>query len=172
MFIIVLVTVVLAYRFYNSTSLFYVFRANNLELRWTILPAVRVFRCAFPRVMFLYAVETLNHRTIYSVIRNQWYWSYKMTRDLYDSIYYNRNLTTVMDCMNRVSMWRITSNDVIHNWGVARRRSDSMRMKMDAYPRRLNLSCAEMMTRRRLFLRYCSELCRAHHAYMPIAVAL
>jgi len=91
----------------------------------------------------------------------------------YDSIYAERKLTST--AINRgEKMFMITSNDVIHNWGIAGCYRSSLGMKMDAYPGRLNVAFIDgaglKSKKQALYLRYCSELCRIYHAYMPISL--
>ena len=66
--------------------------------------------------------------------------------------------------------WAVSSNDVTHNWGIARASDNSLRVKMDAYPGRINVSCHDSVRPSGIYLGYCSELCGAHHAYMPISL--
>jgi len=108
-----------------------------------------------------------------AVIGNQWYWTYRQgTRPEYQSTLYRGALTSTSMMTNRWAMgyWAVSSNDVIHNWRVARVSDDTMRIKMDAYPGRVNVSCHDNVRPNRIYLRYCSELCGAHHAYMPISL--
>merc|ERR1719474_2174181 len=75
-----------------------------------------------------------------AVIGNQWYWTYRQgTRPEYQSTLYRGALTSTSMMTNRWAMgyWAVSSNDVIHNWRVARVSDDTMRIKMDAYPGRL-----------------------------------
>jgi cytochrome c oxidase subunit 2 len=104
---------------------------------------------------------------------NQWYWSYQQgTSSEYQSTLYRRSLTSTSMMTNRWAMgyWAISSNDVIHNWRVARASDNTLRIKMDAYPGRINVSCHDGVRPNGIYLGYCSELCGAHHAYMPISL--
>merc|ERR1719474_2497488 len=97
-----------------------------------------------------------------AVIGNQWYWTYRQgTRPEYQSTLYRGALTSTSMHLgkeysgtlyrgaltstsmmtNRWAMgyWAVSSNDVIHNWRVARVSDDTMRIKMDAYPGRVNV---------------------------------
>jgi cytochrome c oxidase subunit 2 len=58
----------------------------------------------------------------------------------------------------------ITSNDVIHSWGVP-----AFWVKLDAVPGRVNETWFRA-ERPGLYYGVCYELCGARHAYMPIAV--
>ena len=68
--------------------------------------------------------------------------------------------------------WAVSSNDVIHNWGVARSSEDTLGVKMDAYPGRCNIAQATPAYHSGLYTGYCSELCRTHHSYMPIMLVV
>ena len=90
----------------------------------------------------------------------------------FDSTYVNGQLTSTASHGGE-NMWFLSSNDVIHNWGIAGTYKNSLGMKMDAYPGRLNVAFMEgqVYSRKRgVYLGYCSELCGLHHAYMPISV--
>lgn len=58
----------------------------------------------------------------------------------------------------------VTSADVIHSFAVP-----DLKLKMDAVPGRVNqvFFCPERLG---VFRGYCSELCGAGHAYMPIVI--
>ena len=171
--ILVLVTWNLGHRLINNWSLFAIFNAKNLEFTWTLLPRVYVLFCSIPGCRYLYNIETVHFRPISVVMGNQWYWSYQQgTSSEYQSTLYRGSLTSTSMMTNRWAMgyWAISSNDVIHNWGVARCGDNTLRIKMDAYPGRINVSCHDRVRPNGIYLRYCSELCRAHHAYMPISL--
>jgi cytochrome c oxidase subunit 2 len=56
----------------------------------------------------------------------------------------------------------VTSSDVIHSFAIP-----SFNIKVDAIPGRINqvMICPDRLG---VFVGYCSELCGAGHAYMPI----
>ena len=171
--ILVLVTWNLGHRIVNLWSLFAIFNAKNLEFIWTLLPRIYVLFCSIPGCRYLYNIETVHFRPISVVLRNQWYWTYQQrTSPEYQSTLYRGSLTSTSMMTNRWAMryWAISSNDVIHNWGVARASDNTLRIKMDAYPGRINVSCHDRVRPNRIYLGYCSELCGAHHAYMPISL--
>ena len=171
--ILVLVTWNLGHRVINHWSLFAIFNAKNLEFTWTLLPGVYVLFCSVPGCRYLYNIETVHYGPISLVLGNQWYWTYQQgTSSEYQSTLYRRNLTSTSMMTNRWTMryWAVSSNDVIHNWRIARVSDNTLGIKMDAYPGRINVSCHDRCRPNRIYLGYCSELCRAHHAYMPISL--
>ena len=172
--ILFLVTIVLFHRVYNLYSFFRIFNSQSLEFTWTLIPGVLVLSCSIPGCYWIYFIETVSSRAVNLVIRNQWYWSYGSTGKTYDSIYYQGNLTSgnYLSNLYATRYWAITSNDVIHNFGVSRARDNALRVKMDAYPGRINISSFDVARPQGLYLRYCSELCGAQHAYMPISTII
>lgn len=135
MLILVYVLIVVYYRVISEDMLYNKYGYSNVEFLWTVGPVFIILICTIPRFVFLYTIERTSIRKIYTVVRNQWYWQYGEYRNIYDSIYSNGNLTTVSQSfLSGEKSWAITSNDVIHNWRVARVESDSLSLKMDAYP--------------------------------------
>merc|ERR1712109_292850 len=64
-------------------------------------------------------------------IGNQWYWTYRQgTRPEYQSTLYRGALTSTSMMTNRWAMgyWAVSSNDVIHNWRVARVSDDLIKL--------------------------------------------
>lgn len=171
--ILVLVTWNLGHRLLNNWSLFAIFNSKNLEFTWTLLPRVYVLFCSVPGCRYLYSIETVHFGPISVVLGNQWYWTYQQgTSAEYQSTLYRGALTSTSMMTNRWAMryWAVSSNDVIHNWGIARVSDRTLGIKMDAYPGRINVACHDRVRPSGIYLRYCSELCRAHHAYMPISL--
>ena len=160
------------YLMFNNYGDFY------MELYWTLTPSFLVICVSIPSLYILYYIEAPRMRSVYEVCGNQWYWSYRTSAYLrgnareFDSGLYNGWLTTTASSQREV-MWAVCSMDVIHNWGVARCYKNSLGMKMDAYPGRINLAYIDGTVRGRrtgIYLGYCSELCGVHHAYMPISM--
>ena len=72
----------------------------------------------------------------------------------YDSVNVNRALTSCAkynDSWRFTMYWGITSNDVIHNWRIRGVYPRSYGMKMDAYPRRINLAGVDACTQDKFF---------------------
>ena len=181
--LLVMVTIALAQRLANGGPLFTVYADRNLEAFWTLCPSFILFGITWPSLWMIHYVERPRIGNSYEVIGNQWYWSYrqgahnsmpegrKRGRE-FDSTYVNGQLTTCASSGGE-NMWFVSSNDVIHNWGIAGAYKNSLGMKMDAYPGRLNVAFVEGQVYSRnhgVYLGYCSELCGLHHAYMPISL--
>merc|ERR1712123_423776 len=161
--VFIAVTIALRVRLLNQEMLFKVYHDYWLEFGWTATPAVLVIAVTIPSVWYLYFIESPRLGKVFTVIGNQWYW-----------IYRNSKLTAAAVNLSE-HMFMISSNDVIHNWGVAGCYRSALRMKMDAYPGRLNVAFLDgelAAQRQTMYLGYCSELCRIYHAYMPITVVI
>ena len=176
----IMVTIAMGVRLVNGDPLFKVYHDYWLELRWTATPATLVIAVTIPSVWYLYWIESPRLGKVFTVIGNQWYWIYRSSKLLghtaphYDSIYADGKLTAAAVNMSE-HMFMVSSNDVIHNWGVAGCYRSALGLKMDAYPGRLNVAFLDgelMAQRQSLYLRYCSELCGIYHAYMPIAIVI
>jgi len=178
--VFIAVTIALRVRLLNQEMLFKVYHDYWLEFGWTATPAVLVIAVTIPSVWYLYFIESPRLGKVFTVIGNQWYWIYRNSKLLgskavhYDSIYADGKLTAAAVNLSE-HMFMISSNDVIHNWGVAGCYRSALRMKMDAYPGRLNVAFLDgelAAQRQTMYLGYCSELCRIYHAYMPITVVI
>ena len=181
--LLVMVTIALAQRLVNGEPLFTVYSDKNLEAFWTLCPSFILFGITWPSLWLIHYVERPRIGNSFEVVGNQWYWAYragahnsmpegrKRGRE-FDSMYINGQLTSSASSGGE-NMWFISSNDVIHNWGIAGAYKNSLGMKMDAYPGRLNVAFLEGQVYSRkhgVYLGYCSELCGLHHAYMPISL--
>jgi len=176
----VAVTIALWVRLVNNEPLFKVYHDYWLELRWTATPATLVIAVTIPSVWYLYWIESPRLGKVFTVIGNQWYWIYRNAKVLgqqsihYDSIYSEGKMTAGA-VLFREHMFMVSSNDVIHNWGVAGCYRSALGMKMDAYPGRLNIAFLDgelLASDQTMYLGYCSELCGIYHAYMPITVVV
>lgn len=165
--ILVFVTFSMSYRLFNDFALFKVTHDYYLETGWTATPRALVVAVTYPSIWLLYWIERPRMGSCHTVIGNQWYWIYRNAKlfgqkaQYYDSIYAEGKLTST--AINRgEKMFMISSNDVIHNWGIARCYRSSLRMKMDAYPGRLNVAFIDgaglKSKKQALYLGYCSEL--------------
>nr|YP_007374602.1 cytochrome c oxidase subunit II [Gymnopis multiplicata]ACS37095.1 cytochrome c oxidase subunit II [Gymnopis multiplicata] len=156
--------------------------AQEIEMIWTILPAIIMIVIALPSLRILYLMDEVNdpHLTIKS-IGHQWYWSYEFTD--YDNITFDsymiptQNLEpgqlrllevdnrTVMPLESPIRML-ISSEDVIHSWTIP-----SLGVKTDAIPGRLNQTTF-IATRPGIYYGQCSEICGANHSFMPIVIEM
>nr|NP_740000.1 cytochrome c oxidase subunit II [Indostomus paradoxus]BAC23596.1 cytochrome c oxidase subunit II [Indostomus paradoxus] len=154
--------------------------AQEIEIIWTVLPAIILILIALPSLRILYLMDEINepHLTI-KAIGHQWYWSYEYT-DYEDLAFDSYMLPTqdlapgqfrLLETDHRMIIpaetpirVMITAEDVIHSWALP-----ALGVKMDAVPGRLNQT-AFIVTRPGVYYGQCSEICGANHSFMPIVV--
>nr|YP_010956422.1 cytochrome c oxidase subunit II [Astrapogon stellatus]WMY89515.1 cytochrome c oxidase subunit II [Astrapogon stellatus] len=154
--------------------------SQEIEIIWTILPAIILILIALPSLRILYLMDEVNspHLTI-KAIGHQWYWSYEYTdyKELgFDSYMVpTQDLTPgqfrLLETDHRMVVpvespvrVLVTAEDVLHSWAVP-----ALGVKMDAVPGRLNQT-AFLTSRPGVFYGQCSEICGANHSFMPIVV--
>nr|YP_010154906.1 cytochrome c oxidase subunit II [Glossogobius aureus]QQX28249.1 cytochrome c oxidase subunit II [Glossogobius aureus] len=160
----------------------FILDSQEIEIIWTILPAVILILIALPSLRLLYLMDEINapHLTI-KAVGHQWYWSYEYTdykEITFDSymvptqeltpgqfrlLEVDNRLVAPTDTPVRVL---VTAEDVLHSWAVP-----ALGVKMDAVPGRLNQT-AFLASRPGVFYGQCSEICGANHSFMPIVVEL
>nr|YP_009116447.1 cytochrome c oxidase subunit II [Cherax holthuisi]AJD80475.1 cytochrome c oxidase subunit 2 [Cherax holthuisi] len=182
MFILILITTLVGYIMINSAlnSLINRFLLENqeIEIIWTILPAIILIFIAMPSLRLLYLLDETNNSSItIKTIGHQWYWSYEYSDflniefDSYMSPYDSSSNLRLLDVDNRVPIpfntqvrLIISAADVIHSWTIP-----SLGVKADAVPGRLN-QISFLINRPGLFYGQCSEICGANHSFMPILI--
>nr|QJQ72479.1 cytochrome c oxidase subunit II [Gerres erythrourus] len=154
--------------------------SQEIEIIWTVLPAMILILIALPSLRILYLMDEINdpHLTI-KAMGHQWYWSYEYTdyEDLgFDSYMIpTQDLTPgqfrLLEADHRMVIpvespvrVLVSAEDVLHSWAVP-----SLGIKMDAVPGRLNQT-AFIASRAGVFYGQCSEICGANHSFMPIVV--
>nr|QTJ25285.1 cytochrome c oxidase subunit II [Passer montanus saturatus] len=154
--------------------------AQEIELVWTILPAMVLVMLALPSLRILYMMDEINEPDLtLKAIGHQWYWTYEYT-DLKDLTFDSYMVPTtdlplghfrLLEVDHRVivpmsSSVRVivTADDVLHSWAVP-----SLGVKTDAIPGRLNQT-SFLASRPGVFYGQCSEICGANHSFMPIVV--
>nr|YP_010488008.1 cytochrome c oxidase subunit II [Parupeneus heptacantha]UNZ12681.1 cytochrome c oxidase subunit II [Parupeneus heptacantha] len=154
--------------------------SQEIEIIWTVLPAVILIFIALPSLRILYLMDEINdpHLTI-KAVGHQWYWSYEYTD--YEDLAFDAYMVPTADLtpgqfrlleadhrmvvpFNSPIRVLITAEDVLHSWAVP-----SLGVKMDAVPGRLNQT-AFIASRPGVFYGQCSEICGANHSFMPIVV--
>nr|QKI36950.1 cytochrome c oxidase subunit II [Podargus papuensis] len=154
--------------------------AQEVELIWTILPAIVLILLALPSLQILYMMDEIDEPNLtLKAMGHQWYWTYEYTdfKDLtFDSymvpttelspghfrlLEVDHRVIIPMESPTRII---ITANDVLHSWAVP-----ALGIKTDAIPGRLNQTSL-ITTRPGIFYGQCSEICGANHSYMPIVV--
>nr|YP_009115636.1 cytochrome c oxidase subunit II [Grundulus bogotensis]AJB98419.1 cytochrome c oxidase subunit II [Grundulus bogotensis] len=158
----------------------YILDSQEIEIVWTILPAVILFLIAFPSLRILYLMDEIGnpHLTV-KAVGHQWYWSYEYTD--YQDLSFDSYMVPTQDLspgqfrlletdhrmvvpMNSPIRVLITSDDVLHSWAVP-----ALGVKTDAMPGRLNQT-AFIVARPGVYYGQCSEICGANHSFMPIVV--
>nr|WNH21910.1 cytochrome c oxidase subunit II [Serranus baldwini] len=158
----------------------YILDSQEIEIIWTVLPAVILILIALPSLRILYLMDEINdpHLTI-KAMGHQWYWSYEYTdyealgfdsymiptQDLtpgqFRLLEADHRMVVPVDSPTRVL---VSAEDVLHSWAVP-----ALGVKMDAVPGRLNQT-AFISSRPGVFYGQCSEICGANHSFMPVVV--
>jgi cytochrome c oxidase subunit 2 len=192
MFYLIIILTVVVWSFIssllNKDYLFELRHNDEIELAWTITPALILWAIGLPSLIFLYITdEILDAELTVKVTGNQWYWNYEYSD--YVDINSNENnsinfdsflvpdedlelgdprLLTVDNYLilpsNTSIRFLVTANDVLHSFAVP-----SLGIKSDAIPGRLN-SIGVTITRNSTFYGQCSELCGILHGFMPIGI--
>ena len=166
----------------RSISHKYLIHGTQIELVWTVTPAIILMGVAFPSFQLLYLMdEVIEPGLTIKVIGNQWYWSYEYSDYAPAQISFNSYMIPdsdlavgdfrLLEVDNKVVVpvdthvrVIVTAADVLHSWAIP-----SLGIKIDAIPGRLNQT-SFIATREGTFYGQCSEICGANHAYMPICV--
>nr|YP_009685845.1 cytochrome c oxidase subunit II [Aphyosemion australe]QDV92638.1 cytochrome c oxidase subunit II [Aphyosemion australe] len=163
----------------NLTNKF-ILDSQEIEIIWTLLPAMILILIALPSLRILYLMDEINdpHLTI-KTIGHQWYWSYEYTD--YEALTFDSYMIPTQDLspgqfrlleadhrmvipVESPVRVLVSADDVLHSWAVP-----SLGVKMDAVPGRLNQT-AFIISRPGVFFGQCSEICGANHSFMPIVV--
>nr|YP_010535365.1 cytochrome c oxidase subunit II [Amblyomma hebraeum]QLD96935.1 cytochrome c oxidase subunit 2 [Amblyomma hebraeum]QLD96948.1 cytochrome c oxidase subunit 2 [Amblyomma hebraeum]UYB77926.1 cytochrome c oxidase subunit II [Amblyomma hebraeum] len=185
MMIIISITIITMYMIINIMSNLLSSRSlmegQEIEIIWTLIPAITLIFIAIPSLHLLYLTdEIFNAQMSIKVIGHQWYWSYEYSdfnkefdsflvteQDLQSNSF--RLLETDNNLIipfNTMIKFLITSADVIHSWTIP-----SLGMKMDAIPGRLNQTFS-IANRPGIFFGQCSEICGTNHSFMPISLEI
>nr|UXG58620.1 cytochrome c oxidase subunit 2 [Dermacentor albipictus]UXG58659.1 cytochrome c oxidase subunit 2 [Dermacentor albipictus]UYB78030.1 cytochrome c oxidase subunit II [Dermacentor albipictus]UYB78043.1 cytochrome c oxidase subunit II [Dermacentor albipictus] len=185
MMIIMMITIITIYMImniiYNKFTSRSLMEGQEIEIIWTIIPAITLIFIAIPSLHLLYLTdEMFNSQLSVKVLGHQWYWSYEYSdfNKEFDSFMLSemdmkkasfRLLETdnnLVIPVNTNIKFLISSADVIHSWTVP-----SLGLKMDAIPGRLN-QCFSSSNRPGMFYGQCSEICGANHSFMPISLEI
>nr|QOJ44939.1 cytochrome c oxidase subunit II [Allobates aff. tapajos 3 AR-2020] len=154
--------------------------AQEIEMVWTIMPAIILIVIALPSLRILYLMDEISNPDItVKTIGHQWYWSYEYSdfTDLnFDSymipskdlnpghfrlLEVDNRMTTPIGMATRTI---ITAEDVLHSWAIP-----ALGVKIDAIPGRLNQT-SFLISRPGVYYGQCSEICGANHSFMPIVI--
>jgi len=154
--------------------------AQQVELVWTILPAIILVFLALPSLRLLYITDELNQPSVtVKAIGHQWYWRYEYSD--FQSVEFDsyiiqpNNISTgefrLLEVDNRIVLpinieirLLVTAADVIHSWTIP-----ATGIKADAIPGRLN-QLGFSINRPGVYYGQCSEICGANHSFIPIAL--
>nr|YP_913435.1 cytochrome c oxidase subunit II [Labeo batesii]BAF41496.1 cytochrome oxidase subunit 2 [Labeo batesii] len=175
-FVLYIITAMVSTKLTNK----YILDSQEIEIVWTVLPAVILVLIALPSLRILYLMDEINdpHLTI-KAMGHQWYWSYEYTD--YENLGFDSYMVPTQDLapgqfrlletdhrmvipMESPVRVLVSAEDVLHSWAVP-----SLGMKMDAVPGRLN-QIAFIASRPGVYYGQCSEICGANHSFMPIMV--
>ncbi|MEA3030298.1 MAG: cytochrome c oxidase subunit [Sphingomonadales bacterium] len=153
---------------------------TTLEIVWTLVPVLILVAIAVPSIRLLaHQYDPPRADLTVKAIGNQWFWEYQypdmgislVSNMLEDDQARARGEPRQLAVNNRlvvpvgaVVKMIVTSNDVIHAWGVP-----AFWTKIDAVPGRLNETWFRA-DRPGVYYGVCYELCGVRHGYMPIAV--
>jgi cytochrome c oxidase subunit II len=153
---------------------------TTLEIIWTLVPVLILVAIAVPSIRLLaHQYDPPRADLTVKAIGNQWYWEYEypdhgvtfVSNMIPDDQVARTGEPRQLAVDNRVVVpvgavvkMIVTSNDVIHAWGVP-----AFWTKIDAVPGRLNETWFRA-DRPGVYYGVCYELCGARHGYMPIAV--
>nr|QMQ99285.1 cytochrome c oxidase subunit II [Aplastodiscus arildae] len=154
--------------------------AQEIEMVWTVMPAVILIVIALPSLRILYLMDEISSPDVtVKAIGHQWYWSYEYSD--FSNLNFDSYMTPTKDLFpgqfrllevdNRITIPTgmatralVTAEDVLHSWAIP-----ALGVKMDAIPGRLN-QAAFIVSRPGVYYGQCSEICGANHSFMPIAI--
>nr|AOW70964.1 cytochrome c oxidase subunit II [Siren intermedia texana]AOW71003.1 cytochrome c oxidase subunit II [Siren intermedia texana]AZL93536.1 cytochrome c oxidase subunit II [Siren intermedia] len=174
--VLYIITIMMTTKLTNTNAM----DAQEIEMVWTIMPAIILIVIALPSLRILYLMDEISnpHLTV-KAIGHQWYWSYEFTD--YENLTFDSYMIPTQDLLpgqfrllevdNRMVVpmespirMLISSEDVLHSWALP-----SMGVKTDAIPGRLNQTTF-IASRPGVYYGQCSEICGANHSFMPIVV--
>nr|UKG19922.1 cytochrome c oxidase subunit 2 [Haemaphysalis longicornis] len=185
MLIILMITIITIYMvmniIINNLTSRSMMEGQEIEIIWTIIPAITLIFIAMPSLHLLYLTDELfSSQMSIKIIGHQWYWSYEYSdfNKEFDSFMIPeqemmKNSFRLLDTDNNLVIpfnttikFLITSADVIHSWSLP-----SLSIKMDAIPGRLNQAFS-FAKRPGMFYGQCSEICGTNHSFMPISLEI
>jgi cytochrome c oxidase subunit 2 len=158
---------------------------KQLEIFWTIVPALILVYIAGPSFALLYAMDEIVPESYFTVLIQgaQWYWNYEYYLPFLNEAKISSSSYMVSESDLTLGQPRlltvnypvfiprdipvkllVTSADVLHSWAVP-----ALGIKVDAVPGRLNQVIVQPQ-RSGIFFGQCSEICGANHGFMPISV--
>lgn len=154
-----------------------------LEVVWTVIPIFILVGITVPSIKHLYFADSIAEADMtLKIIGNQWFWTYEYPDNgnfTFDSLPIaeedlQEGQPRMLAVDNKVILpvetnirLLMTSNDVIHNWGIP-----SLSVKLDTVPGRINETWTRIHEKYvgKTIYGMCSELCGVNHGFMPIAI--
>nr|WDD39348.1 cytochrome c oxidase subunit II [Oreolalax omeimontis] len=154
--------------------------AQEIEMVWTVMPAIILIAIALPSLRILYLMDEINYPFItVKTTGHQWYWSYEFGD--FEDLYYDSYMIPTTELLpGELRLLEVdhrllaptslpirilvTAEDVLHSWAIP-----SLGVKTDAIPGRLNQT-SFIASWPGIFYGQCSEICGANHSFMPIAI--
>nr|AML25694.1 cytochrome c oxidase subunit II [Staphylinidae sp. BMNH 1274190] len=184
MMILMMITMLVGYMMtsilVNKFNYRYLLEGQEIELIWTLIPAIILIFIALPSLRLLYLLDEISNPLIsLKTIGHQWYWSYEYSdfKNIeFDSYMIPTNELNsfsfrLLEVDNRLVIpynsqirLMVTAADVLHSWTIP-----SISVKIDATPGRLNQTTF-YLNRTGIFFGQCSEICGANHSFMPIVM--
>ena len=158
---------------------------QELEVIWTVIPFFILLLLAVPSLKILYSMEEISKPYVtLQAVGHQWYWTYNyfvafiehFDRLELEGRYVVDNLRgsdkiRILETETRIVVPSIkdlrvliTSDDVLHAWGVS-----SLGVKVDAVPGRVQ-QLRFLINKPGVYYGNCMELCGAQHRFMPITL--
>lgn len=158
---------------------------QELEVIWTVIPFFILLLLAVPSLKILYRMEEISKPYVtLQAVGHQWYWTYNyfvafiehFDRLELEGRYVVDNLrgsdkVRILETETRIVVPSIkdlrvliTSDDVLHAWGVS-----SLGVKVDAVPGRVQ-QLRFLINKPGVYYGNCMELCGAQHRFMPITL--
>uniref|UniRef100_A0AAU6S699 Cytochrome c oxidase subunit 2 n=1 Tax=Theloderma albopunctatum TaxID=1775700 RepID=A0AAU6S699_9NEOB len=154
--------------------------AQEIEVVWTIMPAIILIVIALPSLRLLYLMDEIGNPDItIKTVGHQWYWSYEysdFSNTNFDSYMMSSKdmcpgLFRLLEVDNRLTLpigmttrTLITADDVLHSWTIP-----PLGVKADAIPGRLN-QVSFITALVGIYHGQCSEICGINHSFMPIVM--
>ena len=179
-----LILVLLTDSIHHKDSNAYFSHSQNLEIFWTIVPALILVSIAYPSFSLLYSLDDLRDPALtVKIVGHQWYWSYEFLDLDFQAREFDSYMVPTDDLVlgelrllttdNQLTLPKnvpikllITSADVLHCWTIP-----SFGVKVDSCPGRLN-EASLYVKRAGLYFGQCSEICGVNHGFMPIMVKI
>jgi heme/copper-type cytochrome/quinol oxidase subunit 2 len=140
----------------------FIYNAIVIEFFWTFFPLLIILFLLFP--LFFFDNNVLLFSLSFIIMANQWYWtSTEFLNSFYYSGLYNSPLFISLP-LNTTSLLFLSSNDVLHSFGL-----NSLFLKSDCVPGVINSVFLNLFFSNIYFVQ-CTELCGINHSLMPMFI--